>query len=158
MPEMTVAQKNGLILTARLQEEQRIERHEKEAKAIIEEMSSLKESLLVSVQKLADLSQKLRQHALRQRDDMTAGYMAYSNAFVRICGALNQGLRRTASMGRVLDTAKANQEETKHREAREEEDRRLRAQNREIEKLSLPTSDDFDLVYGDAGDEVTHAL
>jgi hypothetical protein len=60
-------------------------------------------------------------------------------------------------MGRVLDAAKANQEESKLREAREEEGRRMRAQNREIQKLSLPTNDDFDLVYGDGSGEVTHA-
>jgi hypothetical protein len=144
-----VQHSNGLIRTARLQEEERVERHEKEAKAIIDEMASVRESISTSVLKLVELSQRLRTHALRQRDDMTSGYLTYSNAYARICGALNQGLRRTASMGRVLDTAKANQEETRQREAIEEEQRKLRAQNREIEKLSLPTSDDFDLIYGD---------
>jgi hypothetical protein len=149
---------NGLIRTIRLQEEERVERHEKEAKGIISEMDVARKTIEQEVGKLADLSQRLRTHALRQRDDMTSGYLAYSNAYMRICGALNQGLRRTASMGKVLDTAKANQEESKLRETREEEGRRMRATNREIHKLSLPTSDDFDLVYGEGSGEVTHAV
>lgn len=129
--------------------QERAERHEKEAKTIIDEMSLVRENISTGVTKLVELSQRLRTHALRERDEMTQGYIAYSNAYARICGALNQGLRRTASMGRVLDSAKANQEEAKQRETKEEARGKLRAQNREIEKLSLPTSDDFALVYGE---------
>jgi hypothetical protein len=148
---------SGLIRTIRIQEDERIAKHEKDAKGIIAEMDDARKSIEQEVRRLSDLSQKLRTHALRQKDDMTGGYVAYSNAYVRICGALNQGLRRTASMERVLDTAKANQEESKLREAREEQGRRMRAHNREIQKLSLPTSDDFDLVYGTGSGEVTNA-
>jgi hypothetical protein len=157
MPEVAQQLSNGLIRTIRLQEEERVERHEKEAKTIIAGMDEARKTIEQEILRLADLSQRLRTHALRQRDDMTSGYLAYSNAYMRICGALNQGLRRTASMGKVLDMAKANQEESKLREAREEEGRRMRAQNREIQKLSLPTNDDFDLVYGDGSGEVTNA-
>jgi SMC interacting uncharacterized protein involved in chromosome segregation len=146
MPE--VQQSNGLVRTARLQEEERAEQHEKEAKEIVQGIDEARRTIEQAVSKLAEMSQKLRTHALRQRNDLTSGYLAFSNAHMRICGALSQGLRRTASMGRVLESSKLSQEEAKQRDLREEEQRRMRAQNREIEKLSLPTNDDFDLVYG----------
>lgn len=148
MPESTLRSVEAL----RLQEAARAERHAQEAQEIITEMDHLRETLTSGIGRLAELSQKLRTHALRQRDDLTSGYLAYSNAYSRICGAMNQGLRRTATMGRVLDAAKATQEETRQREAQEDEYRRMRAQTREVEKLSLPARDDFDLVYGEETD------
>lgn len=145
MPEQMA---NGLIQTARSREAERAQQHEKRANEIIHQMDAARQAIEAEVQKLALLSQELRSHAMRNRDDLTTGYLAYSNAYTRICGALGQGLRRTASMGRVLDSAKANQEEAKQREAHEEERQRLRAQTKQVERLKLPTSEDFDLVYG----------
>lgn len=146
MPE--VQHFNGL-LQARRNLESIEERHEKEAKEILSQIDETRKSLEQGIAKLAEQSGRLRTHALRQRNDLTPGYLAFSSAYQRICGALSQGLKRTASMSRVLDTAKANQEESRLREADEEKRRQARAQARQIERLSLPTSDDFDLVYGD---------
>lgn len=150
MPEMQTLP-TGVVLS-RAQEKERATRHEEQAKKIIEEMATVRAEIEGSVLRLAELSQRLRTHALRQRDDLTSGYLSYSSAFSRICGALSSGLRRTASMGKVLDAAKAAQEETHRREVREEELRQARARTKEIERLSLPTNDDFDLVYGDLGE------
>lgn len=131
--------------TARLQEEELDQRHEQEAQRILQSMEDLRTDIEQKVGQMADLSMKLRSHALRRRNDLTSGYLAYSNAYARICGALGQGLRRTASVGRVLEAAKASQEENRRWEERHES----RGQ-RAIEKLSLPTNDDFDQVYGDS--------
>lgn len=147
MPE-TQSIPTGVVLS-RMQEKERSARHEEQAKQIIEEMETTSQEVSNAVLRLAGLAQKLRTHALRQRDDLTPGYLSYSSAYTRICGALSSGLRRTASMNRVLDAAKVVQEETERRENREAEARQVRARTKEIERLSLPTSDDFDLVYGD---------
>jgi len=150
MPEMQ-SLPTGVVLS-RAQEKERATRHEEQARSIISEMETTREAIEASILKLVGLAQQLRTHALRNRDDLTTGYLSYSSAYTRICGALNSGLRRTASMNRVLDAAKAAQEETERREAREEEHRLARVRVKEIEKLSLPTNDDFDLVYGNAGE------
>lgn len=140
------------IALSRIQEKERATRHEEQAKKIIHDMEQVRQEVSASVTRLASLAQQLRTHALRHQDDLTSGYLSYSSAFTRICGALNSGLRRTASMGRVLDAAKATQEETERWVVREEEARQARARTKEIERLSLPTSDDFELVYGDLGE------
>lgn len=141
---------NGLIRTVRLQEEEQDQRHEAEAQKILKNMEDLRLDIEQKVSQMAEWSNKLRSHALRRRGDLTSGYLAYSNAYARICGALSQGLRRTASVARVLEAAKVSQEENR----RWEERRESKAQRTVVEKLSLPSSDDFDQVYGDSVPEV----
>lgn len=141
---------NGLIRTVRLQEEEQDQRHEAEAQKILKSMEDLRLDIEQKVSQMAEWSNKLRSHALRRRGDLTSGYLAYSNAYARICGALSQGLRRTASVARVLEAAKVSQEENR----RWEERRESKAQRTVVEKLSLPSSDDFDQVYGDSVPEV----
>jgi len=146
MPDLQL--ENGLVRTARMQEEEHEQLYEKQADEIIQEMATSREAIEKEVLKLAQLSMKLRTHVTRRRNALTTGYLAFSNAYMRICGALNQGLKRTATMGRVLTTAKGERDEAKLRDAREEDRRKMHAQEREIEKLSLPADDDFELVYG----------
>jgi hypothetical protein len=146
MPEMQSIPTG--VLLSRAQEREQATHHEEQAKLIISQMEEARQTIEGSVLRLASLAQQLRTHALRRRDDLTTGYLSFSSAYTRICGALNSGLRRTASMSRILDQAKMAQEETERREQREASARQARAQAKEIERLSLPTSDDFDLVYG----------
>ncbi len=73
----------------------------------------------------------------------------YANAHLRFSGMLAQGLKRAGSMDRVLVAAQREQEESRRREEAERLDREARKNNRLVEQLSLPTSDDFDELYGE---------
>lgn len=111
---------------------------------LLGQMDRSRQTLESETLRLATLSQELRSFVLRHRDDMTSSYLAYSSAYSRICGAVAQGLRRTAHVGRVLNAARAHQEMVEQRSAR------TPARDLQEQTASrLPATEDFDLVYGD---------
>lgn len=130
-----------------------------EVDTLVEQIKKAREDLEADLGKLQELSMDLRARCRRNLgDEVTGRYLTWVNAHLRITGALSNGLRRTASMDRVLDRAQADLEEARRRA--QEEARRLEARDhqRHVNKLILPTSDDFDEVFGDLVDEeVTHA-
>ena len=140
---------NGLIRTAQQQELDLDQRHTAEAEELVRSLVEVREEIEQKLTQLLELSQRLRTHVLRRRTDLTGAYLACSNAHLRICGALSQGVRRTAGIVRTLDTSKLALEDQQRRERELAEKAKIRASQRHVEKLSLPESDDFDQVFGD---------
>lgn len=126
---------------------------------MVEQIKQAREDLEGDLEKLQALSLELRARCRRNLgEEVTGRYLTWVNAHLRITGALTNGLRRTASMDRVLNQAQADLEEARRRA--QEEARRLEARDhqRHVNQLILPTTDDFDEVFGDLVDEeVTHA-
>lgn len=78
--------------------------------AIIGEITSLKGSMQRDGQRVYELSRILQDRVRRQgADDYTARYLTYSNACIRFCGILQQGLQRAASFDRVMVTVQKAQ-------------------------------------------------
>jgi hypothetical protein len=78
--------------------------------AIIGEITSLKGSMQRDGRRVYELSRILQDRVRRQgTDDYTARYLTYSNACIRFCGILEQGLQRASSFDRVMVTVRKAQ-------------------------------------------------
>jgi hypothetical protein len=130
---------------------------DRDLKELVSQIQKSRKVAEESVQKLYELSTQLQSRARRSPFDGASAYVIFANAHLRMAGALGQGFRRTASMDRVLDVAKAEQEEARRQEAADEERRKIRESQRRVQKLTLTSDDDFDSVYGDIGGEMNHA-
>lgn len=124
------------------------EQHEKRVQELIVQIQEARQEIDVVAGRLHAASLELAKEARRVRDDTTNPNLMYASAHTRLAGAMNQGVRRTAPMDRFLNRAAAQREEAQRREEREREQREIRAQSREVQRLKLPTSDDFEELYG----------
>lgn len=125
---------------------------------MVAQVKKAREDIESSLNQLKELSLALRSRCRRNLGDETmAGYLVWANAHLRVTGALSNGLRRTSSMDRVLKISQADREETERRT--QEEAHRLETRNhqRVVDKLMLPSTDDFDELYGAPVEEVHHA-
>ena len=133
----------------RLREEELRQQRDKTAQATILQMQMIRGDIEAKVSKLHELSLELRTTARRTLDASSNGFILYANAHLRVVGALTQGIRRTASMDRVLVIGQRDQEDARRRDEEERQDREVREHGRMIDQLSLPTEDDFEELYGE---------
>ena len=125
---------------------------------MVAQVQKVREDIEANLDQLKDLSLALRCRCRRNLgDESMAGYLVWANAHLRVTGALSNGLRRTSSMDRVLKTSQADREENERRT--QEEARRLetREHQRVVDQLMLPTTDDFEELFGSPVEEVPHA-
>jgi len=101
-----------------------------------------------SLRKLQEVSARLRQFVRRApSDEGSSQITAFANAHLRLTAALGSGIRRTASMDRLIDAAEAERQEAQRQVAQREE-RRERAQAER--RLQLPEPEDaFEELYGE---------
>lgn len=128
------------------------QQQEQKCDAIVEQIKATRADLEGGMAKLGQLTQQLRQHVRRNQNESTSRYLTYANAHQRLAGALGTGLRRTASMDRLLGVAKEEQREAREREAELERRQETRDHQRLVDRLTLPTADDFEEVYGEVID------
>lgn len=70
---------------------------------IVEEIDSLRETINLASQRVIDLSRTLYAQVRRAAGTpSTPAYIAYSNAWSRLAGAIQQGLRRNVTASRIL--------------------------------------------------------
>lgn len=98
--------------------------------------------------KLTYLSDEMRSRA-RRSPETSSSLVVFANAHLRFASAATQGMRRTSSMDRVLDRAKAEKEENQRREAQERQWAESRRAQKQVERMILPTDDAFDELYGE---------
>jgi len=142
------------FLALRRREGETRQQREKEDAAAIERVRDARQTIESALLGLQRTASELRDRARRNPDEVSANHLIYANAHLRLTGALANGIRRTASMERVLNSAEAKREDARRREEEDRLRRELRAHERHINSLTLPTSDvdDFDEVYGDLTD------
>lgn len=151
---MATATPTAVVEQQRREDQQRREsdlrqQREKVADVTVLQMQEIRGDIEASVARLHKLSSNLRATARRTLDASSSGYIVFANAHLRFAGMIAQGLRRSGSMDRILVATKREQEEDRHREEAERLDKEARENNRLVEQLSLPTSDDFDELYGE---------
>jgi len=78
---------------------------------IVQEITSLRETMNLAAQRIIDLSRALYARARRSSDSTTSAYLSYANGWTRLAGALQQGLRRTSTTDRILFRAQQIQQE-----------------------------------------------
>ena len=139
------------IMGMRRREAESREARERESLAIVEKIKQARADVDAAVQKLQQTSMELKAYARRNPDESGSSLMVFANAHLRVCGACSQGVRRTASMDRVLNRAAQEQELARRREAEDEKRAEERAHRRKVKKLSLPVPDPdaFAEVYGE---------
>ena len=151
---MATATPRAVVEQQRREDQQRREsevrqQREQAVQGTIEQMQKVRGDIEASVAKLHELSTELRAKARRTLDASSSGYIVFANSHLRFAGMIAQGLRRSGSMDRILETTKREQEEARRREEAERQAVEAREHNRLVEQLSLPTSDDFDELYGE---------
>lgn len=116
---------------------------------LVAQIQQARGELDTTLTKLARLTDELRRTVRQDRDEATSRYLIYATAHQRLAGALGAGIRRAASMDRLLGAAKEEQREAREREAEQQRRQETRDHQRMVDQLTLPTDDDFYEVYGD---------
>ena len=147
-----VAEETQRILALRQRAAETQRQQEQQLDALVVQIKEARGEMETVVTRLAQLTDQLRQHVRRNPTDSTSRYLVFATAHQRFAGALGAGLRRTASMDRLLDRAKEEQREAREREAERERRQETRDHQRLVDRLTLPTDDDFWEVYGDVVD------
>jgi len=147
-PQM-IAEEVRRVQAQRLREEESRDQRDKTAQATITQMQRIRGDIEASVAKLHELSLELRTTSRRTLDASSSSYIVYANAHLRVVGALTQGLRRTASMDRVLVIGQREQEDARRRDEEARQDREVREHDHLVNQLSLPSEDDFEELYGE---------
>lgn len=127
---------------------------ESEVEELVEQIRNVRTEVEAATAKLQELSSALRTKSRRGSLEGAAGYTMFSNAHLRLAGALAQAIRRTAPMDRFLKAAAAEREEAKQQAAREQERRAAREKQKQeraeaSESRLPPTDNSFDELYGD---------
>ena len=126
---------------------------------IIMEIKELRSELERTVERLFELSKVLYTKARRSDvvDDRTSAFVLYANAWTRFSGMVGQGLRRTASVDRVLRVAQQNERDRQEHERQEqargvqEAKREAKRENSRASNLSFvpsPGVEDLVALYG----------
>lgn len=138
-----------LVETARSREADVRRRHEEHVQALVERIHNTRQTLEASIAQLQDASLELRSVCRRNYDEASSSYLVFANSHLRLAGALTQGIRRTASMDRVLVNAAREREDAKLRQEEFQRQQEVRAHAKLVQKLQLPTEDDFEELYGE---------
>jgi len=135
------------------------QQREEAAEDLVRRIQEAREDLNTRSTHLAALSDELRTMARRSLDEGSNGYIMFANAHLRLAGAFTQGLRRTVgSTDRVLKRSQTDKEEAARREEATRQRRESRDHRKAVNKLTLPTDDAFEELYGEfVGPEVNDA-
>lgn len=77
---------------------------------IVEEVTGLRETIHLAAQRVIELTHTLGQSARRHvAAEHTSAYVVYANAWGRLAGAVQHGLRRVQSMDRIVERAQKAQ-------------------------------------------------
>lgn len=117
--------------------------------AMVQRIRDARAGLDRQIAELQIASNDLRTECRRNFDEASSSFLVFANSHIRLAGALSQGVRRTASMDRMLVNAAADREEAKVRQEALRVQQQVRSQARQMEQLQAPSDDDFDLVFGE---------
>jgi hypothetical protein len=147
MPNTTDSEAQEIEVLRR--QEVEAKQQQKQETAIVQQIQEARKDVESSVKKLHDLSLALRSKTRRSLDGGSSGYLVFANAHLRLAGALTQGVKRAASMDRVLKRAQSEQEETRRRAKEDRQRREDRAYQKQLQQLQQPSEDAFEQLYGE---------
>lgn len=130
------------------------ERFLKNVEQLVGEVQQLRKQADDLALKLHTKSVALRELIRRSPDEGTSSLLVFANVHLRLAGAMQQGVKRTIPMDRVLKRAEQDREDARVREDQELKRKVAREQARALEhSLAVSNSDAFDELYGDFIDE-----
>jgi len=155
MPKVANARADAIEAARQRQVSRQQEKTSREAVQQIQKTRQEIEILVARLQEQADVFRKQSRRALNEE---SGAHIAFANAHLRFSGAILQGLRRTASVDRVLETSQAEREGNRRRDEWERQQRQVRDHGRLVDRLRLPTNDPMAELYGEILEgEMTHA-
>lgn len=125
------------------------QRHVQHVEALVERIHKTRQELDERIAQLTEVATELRSVCRRNFDEASSSYLIYANSHLRLAGALSQGVRRTASMDRVLVNAAKEREDAKQREEVFRRQQEVRAHGKLVQKLQLPADDAFEELFGE---------
>lgn len=125
------------------------QRHAEHVDALVERTQLLRTDIENSVARLVEASTELRAVCRRNFDEASASYLVFANSHLRLASALTQGIRRTASMDRMLVNAAREREDAREREAAFQRQQEIRKHSKLVEQLQMPSDDDFNDLFGE---------
>lgn len=141
------------ILALRQRQQEARRRNEVELDAQVASIEKAREDLDHKLQDYLRLCDQLRQSSRRVAvDESSTRYRTYATLQLRMGGAITQALKRAEGGDRILNAAKARQEEDDRREEQQRVHQAARVAQRQVEQSLLPTNDDFESLYGDVDD------
>lgn len=129
-------------------EEQR-KRREEISSAIIVRIHKARQDCEDAALRMHEAASELRDISRRNFDESSGAYINFASAHLRLAGAMVQGSKRTASMDRLLKNARREQEEARVREEDHRRQQEVRAHEKLVHNLGLPSDDAFDELYGE---------
>lgn len=135
------------------------ERFLKEVGGLVGETQQLRLEAEQLSTKLGAKATALRELVRRSTDEGAPNLLVFANAHLRLAGALQQAVRRTAVMDRVVKKAEQDREEARQHEGREAQYLAAQQQAKALEQaLGVSNGDAFDELYGDVvNEELTDA-
>lgn len=144
MPEVQPTQVNPLEALRKRAEEA----NSRDVETLIEQIKEARRDVESSLAKLTHLADEMRSRA-RRNPESSSSLVVFANAHLRFAMAASQGMKRTSSMDRVIDRAKAEKEEIQRRDAQDRKWSASRKAQKQVERAILPTDDAFDELYGE---------
>lgn len=133
--------------------EVRRQQRERQASELVATIHKARGDIEAAVTRLQTAGLELRSLTRRNFDEDSSSMLVFTNAQLRLAGAMNQAIQRTASMDRVLVRAAKDREEARAREAEFTRRREALAKEKEhqrmLAEMQTPTEDDFDDLYGE---------
>lgn len=124
-------------------------RREEASAAVIARIHKARQDIEDAALRMHEAASELRDLSRRNFDETSGAYINFASAHLRLAGAMVQGSKRTASMDRLLKNARREQEEARVREDEHRRQQEVRAHEKYVQKLSLPSDDAFDELYGE---------
>jgi len=141
------------IVERRRQEADMRLRREQEVEARVEAISKVRSEIETKIREYQDLSGTLQREIRRVPDaEVQAHYRTFATMQIRMAGAMSQALVRAKAMDRVITASKAELQERRTQEERENFEVQSRDTARHITQLQLPQADDLELLYGEMND------
>ncbi len=130
------------------------ERYLKSVEQLVGEIQQLRKQADDLALRMHTKSSALRELIRRSPDEGAASLLVFANVHVRLAGAMQQGVKRTIPMDRVVKRAEQDRDDARVREAQELKQKAAREQARALEQsLNVSRGDAFNDLYGDFIDE-----
>jgi uncharacterized protein YlxW (UPF0749 family) len=143
------------ILALRQRQQEARRRNEVELDAMVASIESARAALDTKIQDYLRQCDQLRQSARRVAvDESSIRYRTFATLQLRMGGAMAQALKRADGGTRLLNAAKARQEEDDRQKEAARVRQEVRQSQRRLEQSLLPTNDDFESLYGAFDDDL----
>jgi len=159
MPEVNRIDEARLAAELRQRAIESRRQNDRAVQGAVQQIQEIRREIETLAARLQEHAHDFRRRARRTPVEESSSHVVFANAHLRFAGAILQGLRRTASMDRVLETQRAEQREARRREEQETQQRQVYEHSRLVGQLQKPSDDSLVELYSEIleGEGVSHA-